>query len=639
MPQSNNRAKIIQKLRAYKAKPDLFAALSNEELADLVVLVLSQVDSIEQAIKEGRLDGHTPVEGEEYMGRKEAITMLTEAVNSMVKKADTVLSTKSSELEKRVVQAIENIRDGDDGIVTEEEIQKAANLAFELIDLPNFDELVDERITANPMASRDALESIIDEDEKLSIDAVGHLKEELEDIRKIRSEVQRGGGLSTARVLQLISENGGGSGGHTIEDEGSALTQRSTLNFAGAGVTAADSGGKTVVTIPGGGVSDGDKGDITVSGSGATWTVDDEAVTNAKLAHVATDTIKGRTTAGTGDVEDLTAAQVRTILNVADNAAPADNLGDHTMTENLQTNGNWISNDGDDEGLYIDSNGDVGINTSSLDAPLSIEAKEVSSGLYRGIKLDSPVDDNFWASLTIQAGDTATQRRYFEFLDYQGSRTNFLGFNALSSFIVYDDINNVHYISADQNSNTRINASGAAGAVLIGSEGADVGSGGLVVYDGTANSSHPTNTYGRINSVGVEAYNGGFVQAFATNNSSYTRLFTTTKSYLRGSLDLEISSANDSIVFSDSSYSDQITFDMANTRIGIGTSTPDTTLDVAGAVTTRELSADPADPDEGSNVTWQSDGTGSGDDGDIMMKITAGGVTKTVTLIDFSAAA
>jgi len=49
-----------------------------------------------------------------------------------------------------------------------------------------------------------------------------------------------------------------------------------------------------------------------------------------------------------------------------------------------------------------------------------------------------------------------------------------------------------------------------------------------------------------------------------------------------------------------------------------------------------ELSEDPADPIEGQSVLWQSDGAGSGDDGDIMIKITAGGVTKTITLIDFS---
>lgn len=51
----------------------------------------------------------------------------------------------------------------------------------------------------------------------------------------------------------------------------------------------------------------------------------------------------------------------------------------------------------------------------------------------------------------------------------------------------------------------------------------------------------------------------------------------------------------------------------------------------------KERSADPGDPAEGEHTIWQSDGTASGDDGDIMMKITAGGVTKTATLVDFSA--
>ena len=56
-----------------------------------------------------------------------------------------------------------------------------------------------------------------------------------------------------------------------------------------------------------------------VTGSTA-LTITNGAVTNAKLANVATATIKGRVAAGSGIVEDLTASQVRTLLNVADGA-------------------------------------------------------------------------------------------------------------------------------------------------------------------------------------------------------------------------------------------------------------------------------------------------------------------------------
>jgi hypothetical protein len=54
------------------------------------------------------------------------------------------------------------------------------------------------------------------------------------------------------------------------------------------------------------GVSDGDKGDITVSNSGATWTIDNDTITLAKLAHMTTARVVGRTTAGTGTPELLT---------------------------------------------------------------------------------------------------------------------------------------------------------------------------------------------------------------------------------------------------------------------------------------------------------------------------------------------
>jgi len=94
-------------------------------------------------------------------------------------------------------------------------------------------------------------------------------------------------------------------------------------------------------------LSDGDKGDITVSWSGATWTIDNNVVTNAKQATVATNTIKGRTTAGTGNVEDLTPTQVAWMLPVATTSvAGTMSASDKTKLDGLSNlNKNWTITD------------------------------------------------------------------------------------------------------------------------------------------------------------------------------------------------------------------------------------------------------------------------------------------------------
>jgi len=80
---------------------------------------------------------------------------------------------------------------------------------------------------------------------------------------------------------------------------------------------------------PGGaGISDGDKGDITVSGSGATWTIANDAVTYAKIQNVAASRLLGRASGTSGDVEEITLGTNLSfsggVLNAAGGSASVD---------------------------------------------------------------------------------------------------------------------------------------------------------------------------------------------------------------------------------------------------------------------------------------------------------------------------
>ena len=105
-------------------------------------------------------------------------------------------------------------------------------------------------------------------------------------------------------------------GGHSITSgyvDGTGLTTLTLVNDAAApgankvyGTDGAGAKGWKNDPGGGGGVSDGDKGDITVSGGGVTWTIDPDVVTHAKYQDIATDRLLGRDTAASGDPEELT---------------------------------------------------------------------------------------------------------------------------------------------------------------------------------------------------------------------------------------------------------------------------------------------------------------------------------------------
>ena len=92
----------------------------------------------------------------------------------------------------------------------------------------------------------------------------------------------------------------------------------------------------SVSEISGGGIDDGDKGDITVSNSGATFTIDNDAVTYAKIQNVsATDRLLGRDSSGAGIIEEIAPSAVRTMLGLASSATTdttnASNIGSGTL--------------------------------------------------------------------------------------------------------------------------------------------------------------------------------------------------------------------------------------------------------------------------------------------------------------------
>ena len=93
--------------------------------------------------------------------------------------------------------------------------------------------------------------------------------------------------VSVANVYELVVASG------DVIDLGNRRVRLRTASDASGG----GGGGEPV--------SDGNKGDITVTGNGSVWTVNQQAITFAKMQSIGTNTVLGRADTGTGSVQEL----------------------------------------------------------------------------------------------------------------------------------------------------------------------------------------------------------------------------------------------------------------------------------------------------------------------------------------------
>lgn len=221
---------------------------------------------------------------------------------------------------------------------------------------------------------------------------------------------------TSGQVLQMSGSQvvwgaGGGGSSITIKDEGVTLTTAvNSIDFVGAGVTATAIGNDVTVTIPGGGGGSpggtsgqvqynnaGSFGGFTVGGdatlntSTGTLTIANNVVSNAKLATIATASFKGRTTAGTGNVEDLTATQATALLNalVGDSGAggtkglaPAPAAGDAAAGKFLKADGTWSVPSGGGGGTPGGSSGQLQYNNAGAFGGTAAGSYATSGSLF-----------------------------------------------------------------------------------------------------------------------------------------------------------------------------------------------------------------------------------------------------------------
>jgi hypothetical protein len=103
---------------------------------------------------------------------------------------------------------------------------------------------------------------------------------------------------------------------------------------------------------------------------------------NKNTADIAKHLAADKDTSRTNELTDLSFDKTNRVLklsnpkstmNEVDLGVLQDNMGDHWAKENIKLNGNFLSNDGGNEGIYVDESGRVALNNRSNDTSLSLD--------------------------------------------------------------------------------------------------------------------------------------------------------------------------------------------------------------------------------------------------------------------------